>query len=73
MADNTYNDNLSGSMDGALKHYSSMFSLPSYKRVILIITVLCIGIIVFSTYALFLPPIYTLKNGILLGITLCVI
>ena len=73
MADNTSNDYLSGSMDGALKHYSSLFSLPSYKRVVLIMAVLCIGIIGLSTYILFSTTIYTLKTSILLGIILCVI
>jgi putative membrane protein len=57
-------------MDGALKHYSSLFSLPSYKLAVLITAVLCISIIGLSSYVLFSTP--QILNSLLLGITLFV-
>ncbi|MCL2135695.1 MAG: DUF2070 family protein [Candidatus Bathyarchaeota archaeon] len=72
MANNSSNTPLNNSMDGALKHYSSLFSLPSYKRVILIIATLCIGIIGLTPYVLF-PTTWELLNSLTLGITLFII
>jgi putative membrane protein len=69
MADNSSNVHLSDSMDGALKHYSSLFSLPSYKWAVLITAVLCVGIIGLSTYALF-STTQGLINSLILGVTL---
>jgi putative membrane protein len=59
-------------MDGALKHYSSMFFLPPYRRAVLTVAAICIGIIGLSTYALF-PTNQGLLNSLLLGLTLFVI
>jgi len=59
-------------MDGALKHYSSMFFLPPYKWVIIAIASICIGIIGASTYALF-PTTQGLINSLALGVTLFVV
>jgi putative membrane protein len=56
-------------MDGALKHYSSMFFLPPYRRAVLTVAAICIGIIGLSTYALF-PTTQGLINSIALGVTL---
>ena len=72
MADTPYSDPLNDSMDGALKHYSSMFFLPSYKWVVLAIAVLCVGVIGLSTYVLFSTP-YGLINSLTLGVVLFII
>jgi len=72
MVNTTSNAPLNDSMDGALKHYSSMFFLPKYKWVVLAIAVLCIGIIGLSPCVLF-PTTQGLMNGLLLGVTLFVI
>jgi putative membrane protein len=49
-----------------------MFFLPSYKRAVLTVALICIGIIGFSTYVLF-PTTEGLINSLILGITLFVI
>jgi len=69
MANGNSDNSLSDSMDGALKHYSAMFFLPPYKRAVLTVAVLCIGLIGLSTYALF-PTAQGLINSIALGISL---
>ena len=63
---------LNHSMDNALKHYSAMFFLPPYKRAILAIAVICIGVIGFSTYAFF-PTTEGLVNSLALGFSLFII
>jgi len=72
MVDTTSNAPLNDSMDGALKHYSSLFFLPQYKWVVLAIAVLCIGLIGLSPYVLFSTP-QGLMNSLILGVTLFVI
>ena len=59
---------LNHSMNSALKHYSSMFFLPSYKKSLLAIAVICIGVVGLSTFALF--PSKGLTSGLALGISL---
>jgi len=59
---------LNHSMNSALKHYSSMFFLPSYKKSLLAIAVICIGIVGLSTFALFSSK--GLTSGLTLGISL---
>jgi putative membrane protein len=59
---------LNHSMNSALKHYSSMFFLPSYKKSLLAIAVICIGIVGLSTFALFSSK--GLTSGLALGISL---
>ena len=44
---------LNQSMDKALKHYASLFFLPSFKKALAAVAVLCIGIVGLSTFALF--------------------
>jgi putative membrane protein len=44
---------LSHSIDNAKKHYSSLFSLPSYKKSLLYLTAICIAGVSLSAYALF--------------------
>jgi putative membrane protein len=63
---------LNHSMDNALKHYSAMFFLPPYKRAILAIAVICIGVIGLSTYAFF-PTTEGLVNSLALGFSLFII
>jgi putative membrane protein len=57
------------SMDKAVKHYSSLFQLPSYKRAILILALLCIGGGVLSAIVP-LPNLTGLVNGLFLGFSL---
>ncbi len=61
-------------MNNALKHYSSMFFLPSLKRAVAGLAVICIGIVGFSTFALFQSVeglIFSLFLGVaLFGVTL---
>ena len=47
-------DSLNHSMNSALKHYSSMFFLPSFRKAVGAIAGLCIGVVGFSTFVLFL-------------------
>jgi putative membrane protein len=62
-------DSLNHSMNSALKHYSSMFFLPSYKKSLLAIAVVCIVVVGLSSFALF-PSIQGLTSGLVLGISL---
>jgi putative membrane protein len=72
MVDSSSSPSLNDSMDGALKHYSSMFFLPSCKRLILFMATLCLCVLGLSAYVLF-PTTSGLINGLSLGITLFVI
>lgn len=60
---------LGQSMDKAVKHYSSLFQLPSYKRAILILALLCISSGVLSAIAL-LPNLMGLVNGLFIGFSI---
>ncbi|MGD0407245.1 MAG: DUF2070 family protein [Candidatus Bathyarchaeia archaeon] len=62
-------DSLNHSMNSALKHYSSLFSLPSYKKSLLAIAIISIVVVGLSTFALF-PSIQGLTSGLVLGISL---
>jgi putative membrane protein len=62
-------NSLNHSMNSALKHYSSMFFLPSYKKALLAIAVICIAAVGFSTFALF-PSVERLASSLVLGISL---
>jgi len=62
-------DSLNHSMNSALKHYSSLFSLPSYKKSLLAIAIICIVVVGLSTFAIF-PSIQGLTSGLVLGISL---
>ncbi|MDR0797555.1 MAG: hypothetical protein LBE70_02390, partial [Nitrososphaerota archaeon] len=72
MVDSSSNNSLNDSMAGALKHYSSMFFLPSCKRLILFMTVLCLCVFSLSLCVLF-PTVHGLISGLSLGVTLVVI
>jgi putative membrane protein len=62
-------DSLNHSMNSALKHYSSLFFLPSYKKSLLAIAIISIVVVGLSTFALF-PSIQGLTSGLVLGISL---
>ncbi len=60
---------LNYSMDIAVKHYSSLFKLPSYRKVLLLLAISCIGGGILSTTVLF-PSFEGLVNGFFLGFSL---
>jgi putative membrane protein len=60
---------LNRSIDNATKHYSSMFFLPSFKKILFTLAVLCILAIGLSTFALF-PSIQGLIGSLILGFSL---
>jgi putative membrane protein len=68
MVDVAAENSLNHSMNSALKHYSSMFFLPTFKKALVAIAVICIGVVGFSTFALF--PSVGLINSLFLGISL---
>jgi putative membrane protein len=53
---------LNNSMDSAKKHYSSLFLLPSYKRVLLSVAIVCIGGVSLCIFTVF-PSISSLAFG----------
>lgn len=57
------------SINKAVKHYASLFFLPTFKKALAAVAVLCIGIVGLSTFALF-PSIEGLINSLFLGISL---
>ena len=65
----TSEDSLKQSMDVAVQHYSSLFRLPSHRKVLLLLALLCIGGGLLSVAMLF-PSIYGLYSGLWLGSTL---
>jgi putative membrane protein len=60
---------LSQSMDRAVKHYSSLFMIPSYRKVLLLLALTCISGGLLSTVILFSFPEGVI-NGLLLGFSL---
>lgn len=64
-------DSLSQSMDKAVKHYASLFKLPSYGKVVLFQALLCVGGGLVSTAVLFRDS-EGLINGLSLGFSLFV-
>jgi putative membrane protein len=60
---------LSRSMEQAVKHYSSLFKLPSYKKVVLFLALACVCGGLFSTVIIF-PSTDGLVNGLFLGVSL---
>ncbi|MFZ0966274.1 MAG: DUF2070 family protein, partial [Candidatus Bathyarchaeia archaeon] len=67
--DATTAGSLSQSMDRAVKHYSSLFMIPSYKKVLLLLALTCISGGLLSTVILFPFPDGLVK-GLLLGFSL---
>jgi putative membrane protein len=69
MVDVTVANSLNHFMDSALKHYSSMFFLPTFKKAVTAIALLCIGGVGLSAFALF-HSVGGLINSFFLGISL---
>lgn len=67
----TAENSLNQSMDKAVKHYSSLFKLPSYRMVLLLLALSCIGGGMLSTIGLF-PSFEGVINGLFLGLSLFV-
>lgn len=65
----TVEDSLNQSMDKTVKHYSSLFRLPSYRKVLLLLALSCLGAGFLSTFALF-PLFEALVDGLFLGFSL---
>ncbi len=65
-------NSLSNSMDNALKHYSAMFFLPSYRKAVVSIAFICIVLIGLTTCAFF-PTTEGLIGSLSLGGALFVI
>jgi putative membrane protein len=60
-------DSLKQSMDVAVGRYSSLFKLPSARKVPLLLSILCVGGGMLSTLILF-PTFLGTENGLLLGL-----
>jgi putative membrane protein len=69
MVDLATEDSLNHSMNSALKHYSSMFFLPSFKKAVATLALICIGGVGLSTFALF-PSVDGLPKSLFLGVSL---
>lgn len=54
-------------LDDAVKHYSSLFTLPSYKHIILQTLVICTVVGAVSSVFIFMPTWYGFLHGVLLG------
>ncbi len=65
------NDSLNYSMESAIRHYSSMFFLPSFKKAVASVAVLCIGGVSISTFALFFS-VDRLFSSLFLGVSVFV-
>jgi putative membrane protein len=61
-------NSLNHSMNSALKHYSSMFFLPPFKKAVSALAAICIGVVGLST--LFSPTFGGLLSGLFLGASL---
>jgi putative membrane protein len=68
----TTKDSLKQSMDLAIKHYASLFRLPSHRGIVLLQAAICIGGAVVSTVVLY-PNNEGFFNGFLLGFSLFII
>jgi putative membrane protein len=69
MVDMATEDSLNHHMNTALKHYSSMFFLPSFRKAVVTVAVLCIGVVGLSTFALFLS-VERLISSLFFGVSL---
>ena len=71
MVDVETDDSLNHSMNSALKHYSSMFFLPPFRKAIAIVALVCIGGVGLSTFVLtFQFPSLSLVDGLVSGLLL---
>lgn len=62
-------DSLKRSMDKAVKHYSSLFKLPPYRKVVLSLALICTCVGLLSSFALF-KSFQGLADGFSLGFSL---
>jgi putative membrane protein len=62
-------NSMNHSINKAVKHYASLFFLPTFKKALAIVAVFCIGIAGLSTFALF-PSVDGLINSLFFGISL---
>ena len=62
-------NSLNQSMEKAVKHYSSLFKLPSYRKVLLLLALICFCGGFFSSIILF-PSLGGFFDGVLLGVSL---
>jgi len=62
-------DSLNSSMNSALRHYSSLFSLPTLQKAVAAVAILCIGGVGLSAFVLF-PSVNGLLNSLYLGVSL---
>ena len=65
-------DSLNQSMDKAVQHYSSLFKLPSYKKVVCLLALVCVGIGWLSTI-FFSPLDESLLKGFYFSLSLFII
>ncbi len=65
-------DSLDQSMDKVVKRYSSLFELPSYAKVLLLLALSCLGAGIVSAITFF-PPFEALVNGLFLGVSLFIV
>src|SRR4030067_1745544 len=72
MVDVATESSLKTSMDKALKHYSALFFLPSFRKTLATVGFLCICIVGLSTVALF-PSFGGFIWGLFLGVSLFVL
>jgi putative membrane protein len=61
-------DSLNHSMNSALKHYSSMFFLPSFKKAVAALALICVCGVGLPTFALF-PSFDGLTKSLFLGVS----
>src|SRR4030065_1739106 len=72
MLDVATESSLKQSMNNALKHYSSLFFLPSFRKALAAVGFLCICLVGLATLALF-PSFEGFVWGLFLGISLFVL
>ncbi|MBE0519997.1 DUF2070 family protein [Candidatus Bathyarchaeota archaeon] len=65
-------DSLNQSMDKVVKRYSSLFRLPSYAKVLLLLALSCLSAGTLSAITLF-PPFEALVNGLFLGFSVFIV
>jgi putative membrane protein len=69
MIDLETSDSLNHSMNSALKHYSSMFFLPSFQKAIAAVALICIGGVGISTFFVIMQlPGTSLVDGLVKGL-----
>jgi putative membrane protein len=69
MVDVATENSMNHSINKAVKHYASLFFLPTFKKALFAMAVLCIGIVGLSTFALF-QSVDGLINSLFFGISL---